>query len=118
LIDDPATRAIAVFAEAARRPEAFLKAVRRALEVKKPIVMLKVGVGELAGKIAQAHTGALVGDNRIFDAICRDYGIVRVDTLEQLLQTADMLAYTGVLGMGGLAIASVSGGACEMIADL
>lgn len=118
LVDDPTTRAIAVFAESARRPEAFLRAARRALEARKPIVMLKVGVGELAAKVAVAHTGALVGDNRVFDAICRDFGIVRVDTLEQLLQTANLLAYTGVLGEGGFAVASLSGGACEMIADL
>jgi len=118
LIDDPAARAIALFAESARRPEAFLAAARRALEVKKPIVMLKVGVGELAAKVAQAHTGALVGDNKVFDAICRDLGIIRVDTIEQLLQTSNLLAYTGVLGDGGFGVSSLSGGACEMIADL
>lgn len=118
LIDCKATKAIAIFAESIRRPEAFLDVARRALEARKPIVMLKVGVGELAAQVAQAHTGALVGDNRVFDAVCRDYGVVRVDTIEQLLQTANMLAHTGVLGDGGFALTSISGGACEMIADL
>ena len=118
LLDDPSTRAIALFAESVRRPEAFLAAARKALAVRKPIVMLKVGVGELAAKVAQAHTGALVGDNRIVDAICRELGIVRVDTIEQLLQTADLLAHTGVLEEGGFGVASMSGGTCEMIADL
>ncbi|WP_380871642.1 acyl-CoA synthetase [Sphingomonas sp. DBB INV C78] len=118
LVDDPATCAIAVFAESVRRPDDFIRAARRALAAQKPIVLLKVGVGELAAQVAQAHTGALVGDNRIFDAICRDLGIIRVDTIEQLLQTANLIATTGVLGEGGFAAASMSGGACEMIADL
>ena len=118
MIDDPTTRSIAIFAESVRRPDAILGAVRRALAARKPIVLLKVGVGELAAQVAQAHTGALVGDNKVFDAICRDWGIIRVDTMEQLLQTANMLAHTGVLGDGGFAAASLSGGACEMLADL
>jgi acyl-CoA synthetase (NDP forming) len=118
LIDCPTTRAIGVFAEAVRRPAAFIAAASRALAARKPIVLLKVGVGELAAQVAQAHTGALVGDNRIFDAVCRDLGIVRVDTMEQLLQTANLLAHTGALDDGGFAVASLSGGACEMIADL
>ena len=118
MIDCPATRAIGVFVESARRPTTFIAAARRALAARKPIVLLKVGVGELAAQVAQAHTGALVGDNKVFDAICRDLGIVRVNTMEQLLQSANMLAHTGVLGEGGFAVASLSGGACEMIADL
>ena len=111
-------RSIAIFAESVRRPQVFLAAARRALAAQKPIVMLKVGVGALAAQVAQAHTGALVGDNKVFDAVCREVGIIRVNTVEQLLQTADMLAYTGVVGPGGFAVSSLSGGTCEMIADL
>jgi len=112
------TKVIAVFAESVRRPGSFLRAARRALQARKPIVVLKVGVGALAAQVAQAHTGALVGDDKIFDMVCRDLGIVRVATMEELLQTANMLAHVGVVGEGGFAVASLSGGACEMIADL
>ncbi|AMK25596.1 acetate--CoA ligase family protein [Sphingobium sp. TKS] len=118
MVADPATKAIAIFAESVRRPDAFIRAAGQALLARKPIVLLKVGVGELAAQVAQAHTGALVGDNRVFDAVCRDLGIIRVDTIEQLLQTANLIGHTGVLGEGGFAAASMSGGACEMIADL
>jgi len=118
VIDDPTTRAIAVFAETIRDPSAFLGAARRALAAEKPIVMLKVGVGTLAAEVAQAHTGALVGNDKVFSAICRDLGIIRVNTIEQLLQTAALLAHSGVLREGGFGVASMSGGTCEMIADL
>lgn len=118
LVDDAGTRAIAVFAETIRDPAGFIPVAKRALAAAKPIIMLKVGVGELAAAVAQAHTGALVGDDRIFDAVCAELGIIRVQTLEELLTTADFLAFTGVLPDRKFAVASISGGACEMMADL
>lgn len=118
LVADPATRAIAVFAETIRDADAFISVAKRALAAGKPIIMLKVGVGELAAAVAQAHTGALVGDDRIFDAVCAELGIIRVNTLEELLTTADFLAFTGILPDRKFAVASISGGACEMMADL
>lgn len=117
-VDDPSTRSIAVFAEAIRDPAAFLDAARSAAAAGKAIVMLKVGVGELTATVAQAHTGALVGDDRIFQAICDELGIIRVSSLEDLVLTADILAEVGPLDPGkGLAIVSMSGGACEVVAD-
>jgi acyl-CoA synthetase (NDP forming) len=117
LIEDERVRAIAVFAETIRRPAQFLAAAKRALALSKPIVILKVGASELTAEVAQAHTGALVGDDRVFDAVCRQYGLVRVKSLEQLIVTSGLLAHTGVLDPKGFAGASISGGACELMAD-
>ncbi|WP_448661603.1 acetate--CoA ligase family protein [Sphingomonas sp. CJ20] len=118
LVEDAQTRAIAIFAETIRDPASFLAAARKALQARKPVVMLKVGVGELAAAVAQAHTGALVGNDRIFRSAAHETGITLVDTLEDLLATADFMAYAGVLPAGkAFAVASISGGACEMIAD-
>ncbi|HTO51268.1 MAG TPA: acetate--CoA ligase family protein [Burkholderiales bacterium] len=117
LIDDPDTRAIALFVETVRDPARFLKAAGRALRARKPIVVLKVGASEVTAKSAAAHTGALVGDDRVFDGICRQFGIIRVRSIEALLATADIAARTGVLREGGLCIVSNSGGICEIAAD-
>lgn len=117
LVEDARVRAIAIFAESIRRPTQFLAAATRALELGKPIVILKVGASELTAQVAQAHTGALVGDDRVFDAICGQYGIVRVSSLEQLVVTSGLIAHTGVLTPKSFAAASISGGACELIAD-
>lgn len=117
LVDDPAVKAIAVFAESIRQPRRFLAAAERALALRKPIVVLKVGTSALTAEVAQAHTGALVGDDRVFDAVCRRAGLVRVDSLEQLLVTAAVMAHVGPLDGRGFAAASVSGGACEVMAD-
>lgn len=118
LIDDPDTRAIAVYAETIRDGAAFKAASVRALAAAKPIVMLKVGVGALAAELAQAHTGALVGDDKVFDAVCHRHGVIRVRSLEQLVLCADLLAFSGVLDPRGIAALSMSGGACGMIADM
>lgn len=118
LLEQEEVRSVAVFAETIRQPARFLAAAERALELKKAIVILKVGASELTAEVAQAHTGALVGDNRVFNAMCRQYGLVRVDSLEQLIVTASTIAHLGPLSDKGFAGISISGGACEMMADL
>ncbi len=117
LIDHAATHAIALFIETVRDPARFLCVARRALEVGKPIVVLKVGASDVTAKSAAAHTGALVGDDRVFDGICRQFGIIRVRSIEELLATASIAAHTGPLRAGGLGILSNSGGICEIAAD-
>lgn len=118
LVDDPRTKAIGVFAETIRKPGLFLSAAARAAEAGKPIIMLKVGSSELAARTAQAHTGALVGDDRVIDAVLRQYGVIRVKSLEDLITTGAMAAAFGPLRAAGVGILSVSGGACDVIADL
>ena len=117
LVDDPGTQVIAVFAESIRDPEAFRDVALRALAKRKPIVIQKVGKSEISAKVAQAHTGSLVGDDRVFDAVCRKYGVVRVDSIEELVSTADLLSRVPPLAKPGVGVLSVSGGACGMFAD-
>ncbi len=117
LVDDEQSRAVALFIETIRRPELFLAAIERASEAGKAIVVLKLGTSELAARTAQAHTGSLVGDDRTIDAIFRQYGVIRVDSVEDLLITAQLAAFTGPLAASGVGITSISGGACDVIAD-
>lgn len=117
LLEQPDARAIAVFAETFRHPARFLRVAERALTLGKPLVVLKVGASEITAKSALAHTGALVGDDRVFEGICDQYGIVRARSMEELLATADVLARTGVLRPGGLGVVTNSGGVAEIAAD-
>ena len=61
LVDDPATRAVAVFMETVRNPETFRRAARRAAAAGKAIVVLKAGSSALSARTAAAHTGAEIG---------------------------------------------------------
>lgn len=117
LIEDPNTRAIAIFAEHIKDTKGFIAAGEKALAAGKPIVIMKVGKSELTGQIAKAHTGSLVGDDRVFDAACQQLGVIRVNSIEDLVFTAGLLAQIGPLKKPGVGVVSISGGACGLIAD-
>ena len=117
LVDDPGTQAIAIFMETVRDPEAFRRAARRAAAAGKAVVVLKAGSSALSARTAAAHTGALVGDARVIDAVFADLGVIRVDSIEDMLITAGAAAALGRLARKGIGIVSISGGACDIVAD-
>jgi acetate---CoA ligase (ADP-forming) len=117
LVDDPATRAVAIFMETIRDPEGFRRAARRAARAGKAIVVLKAGSSALSARTAAAHTGALVGDDRVINAVFADLGVIRVDSIEDMLITAGAAAALGRLERPGIGIVSISGGACDIVAD-
>ncbi|MER7505725.1 acetate--CoA ligase family protein [Nonomuraea pusilla] len=117
LVDDPATKVIALFLETVRNPAEFARVARRALLAGKPIVALKIGRSTLASHTAQAHTGALVGDDDVIDAALRQLGVIRVRSLEDLIITSGLLASTGPLPGPRVGVVTPSGGASEIIAD-
>jgi acyl-CoA synthetase (NDP forming) len=117
LVDDPGTQAIAVFMETVRDPETFRRAARRAVQAGKAIVVLKAGSSALSARTAAAHTGALVGDDRVIEAVFADLGVIRVDSIEDMLITAGAAAALGRLDRPGIGIVSISGGACDIVAD-
>jgi acyl-CoA synthetase (NDP forming) len=117
LVDDPGTRAVAIFMETIRQPDVFRQAARRAAAAGKAIVVLKAGSSALSARTAAAHTGALVGDDRAVDAVFASLGVIRVDSIEDMLITAGAAAALGRLERPGLGIVSISGGACDIVAD-
>ena len=118
LVDDSETHAIGVFLEAVHNPERFAQAAERALRMKKPIIMLKAGASENTARLAAAHTGALVGDDKAFDAAAREMGVCRVDSYEDMLAAATLLSHTGPRAKSGVAALTISGGSGEILSDL
>jgi acetate---CoA ligase (ADP-forming) len=117
LIDDDETRVIALFIESLRRPREFLALAREALVKGKPVVAIKVGRSQTGARVAKAHTGSLVGDDAVVDAVFRQNGVIRVDCLEDLIITAGLLAASGPLPGPRFGFVTASGGASEIIAD-
>jgi acyl-CoA synthetase (NDP forming) len=122
LIDDEATRVIALFIESVRRPDEFLALAGEALAKGKPVVAVKVGRSQAGARVARAHTGSLVGDDAVVDAVFRRHGVIRVDSLEDLIITAGLLAdvlanHGGPLPGARFGFVTASGGASEIIAD-
>ena len=117
VLEDDRVRVIAMFLESIRDPAVFMSAARRAAALRKPVIILKVGRSDLAKRVAETHTGALAGDDRIVDGVFRSLGVIRVSSLEQLVATAGLLAHTGPLPAGGVGVLSVSGGSNDIVAD-
>ncbi len=87
LVDDEHTRLIACMVEGIRRPDAFMAAAEKALAAGKPIIVVKVGASARGRQATTSHTGALAGDDDVFDAVCRKYGIIRCATLDDMIET-------------------------------
>jgi len=117
-LEDEATKVIAIFMETIREPERFVQMARGAFERGKPIVALKAGRSEVTARVALTHTGALTGDDHVIDALFRQLGIVRVNSVEELILTANAFAHVGQLLGRRLGIVAISGGACDLAADL
>jgi acyl-CoA synthetase (NDP forming) len=92
LLADPATRAIALFVEQIRRPQVFLALAERARSLHKPIVLLHPGKSTRARASASSHTGALAGDHAVMTALLRHEAVVLVDSIDELIDAADLLA--------------------------
>ena len=87
MVQDEKTRVVGCFIEQFRDPDKLIETAELAAELKKPIVVLKVGRSAKAQKAAQAHTGSLVGSDAVVDAVMRQYGIIRVTSLEEMTET-------------------------------
>ena len=87
LVDDDATKLIALMVEGIRRPREFMTVAAQALAKNKPVLVIKLGRSEMGKRQAISHTGALAGSDEVFEAVCKRLGIVRVPTLEDLTET-------------------------------
>jgi acyl-CoA synthetase (NDP forming) len=117
LIEDEATKVIALFLEEIGDPVRFARMAERADAAGKPIVALKVGSSPLGQEAALAHTGSVAGDDAVIDAALRQLNVIRVTSLEALLSTAALLGYNRWPGGRRMGVLTASGGACDIIAD-
>jgi acyl-CoA synthetase (NDP forming) len=104
------TRAVALFIETVRDPGGFRGALARAAELDVPVLALKVGRESAARELVQAHSGALAGEDGAYEALFDAYGVLRVETLDELCDTLELLVAGRRAGPGGLAAIHDSGG--------
>jgi acetate---CoA ligase (ADP-forming) len=115
--EDEGTRAIGLFLETVRRPDAFVEALARCADAGKPVVCLKVGRSESAARAALSHTGALVGSSRAFSAVLRRLSAIEVEDFHELVETLEILGRRRWPTGTRLAGISESGGECALLAD-
>lgn len=108
-VDDDATRVIVLFMEQVRDPRRFLALAAQARERKKPIVLMHPGRSARAQASARSHTGAMAGDHAVMAAMVAREAVVRVETLEELIDTAELLLRFPTPPVKGSAIVTNSG---------
>ena len=125
----PTTGAVACYIEGFKNGRTFQLAADEAARRKVPVVVVKVGRTDEGTSMAKAHTGHLTGSDDVVSAVFRQYGVQRVDGLDQLLEVSAALARTQppsasatrrlVRGAGGrVCVYSISGGTGAHMADM
>ncbi|HEX5850168.1 MAG TPA: bifunctional acetate--CoA ligase family protein/GNAT family N-acetyltransferase [Rubrobacter sp.] len=88
--DDPQTKSIVIYMESVGDARTFLSAARE-VALTKPIIVIKAGRTEAAGKAAASHTGSLTGSDEVLDAAFSRSGVLRVDEISELFEMAEVL---------------------------
>ena len=115
-IHDPKTRSILIYMETVGDARAFLAAAKQAV-LRKPIILIKPGRTPAAAKAAASHTGALAGADDIFEAAILRVGIMRVETIDELFNMAEVIAKQPYPKGPHLAIVTNAGGPAVLATD-
>jgi acyl-CoA synthetase (NDP forming) len=116
LARDDGTKVILIHLEGTTDGTKFLEALKSVARVK-PVIVLKTGRSQAGARAASSHSASLAGDDQIFDAILRQSGAVRADSLEDLVNLGKAFCYLPLPAGDGASCISLSGGAGVMAAD-
>jgi acetyltransferase len=114
--NDENVKSILLYIESLSNFRKFMSAARAASRVK-PIIALKAGKGKAGAKAAASHTGAMAGDDAVYDAAFRRAGIVRVNTIEDFFDCAELLDKQPRPSGKRMVVITNSGGPGVMAAD-
>lgn len=114
--NDPGTSAILLYIESITNHRKFISAARAVSRVK-PIILLKVGRSAAGAKAAMSHTGAMAGEDAIYDEAFKRAGLVRVNTVGDLFDCAELISKQPLPQGPALAIITNAGGPGVMATD-
>lgn len=114
--EDARTSSIVIYMESVGDADAFMAAAQR-VALKKPIVVIKAGRSAEASRAAASHTGAMTGSDAVLDAAFRRAGVLRVDTIEELFDMAEVLGKQPLPDGPRLAIVTNAGGPGALATD-
>ena len=119
LASDPLTRIVTLVLENISNPEAFAAAMQYMHEANKPVIALYIGRTERGAAATAAHTGALAGSFAGVQAFFRRHGIISVDSMDELLETAVLFSsLSNHPQKTGVGIVGVSGGGVAHVSDI
>ena len=112
------TRVVGLFMETARNPQGLQAALAKAARRGIPVVALKVGRTDLAARLTVSHSGAMAGRDDAYQALFDQYGVHRVQDMDELATAMIMFAQPHPVAAGGLASLHDSGGERQLLIDL
>ncbi len=113
---DPNTEVIAMHVEDLKDGRAFAEVASR-VSRKKPVVVLKAGRTRMGARAANSHTGALAGDDRVYDAVLKQSGVIRATTLNDMLEYARGLQVLPTPAGENILILTGAGGSGVLLSD-
>lgn len=117
LASDPKTRVIAAYMEGIKDGSALMAGLAAARDAGKPVLIMKVGRSQLGAKAAASHTASIAGDDLVANAIFEEFGAIRVQSADQLLDFARVAAHGIYPEPNRLGVLTVSGGAGVLMSD-
>jgi acetyltransferase len=114
--EDPHTRSILIYMETIGNAKRFMSAAR-SFARNKPIIILKPGRYSASAKAAMSHTGAMTGDDEVYEAAFRRVGVLRVHEVADLFHAAEVLDSQRLPKGPGVAIVTNAGGLGVMATD-
>jgi acetyl coenzyme A synthetase (ADP forming)-like protein len=114
--EDPNTHCVAMHLEDLKDGRAFVSAAQR-ITKKKPVVVLKAGRTAMGARAASSHTGALAGDDKVYDDILRQSGVVRAPGLNEMLEYARGLPLLPTPQGENVVIITGAGGSGVLLSD-
>ena len=114
--DDPDTKSIMLYMEGIGNARKFMSAAR-GFARNKPIIILKPGRFTESAKAAMSHTGAMAGDDQVYDAAFKRAGVIRIKGIEDLFNTAEVLHSKNLPKGLDLAVITNAGGAGVIATD-
>jgi acyl-CoA synthetase (NDP forming) len=108
---------IALYVEGFKSPEKLKVALDRAIRAGKPVVAIKMGATERGAKAAASHTGHLVGADAVINGLFRQYGVVRVHDVDELLEFANLFSKLPLDAGAACAMYTISGGTAALMAE-
>jgi len=117
LADDDSTRSILIYMESVGDARSFLSAARE-VALRKPVIIIKAGRTSAAAKAVASHTGTLTGNDAVLDAAFRRVGVLRVNTIEDLFEMAEVLSKQPRPSGPRLAVVTNAGGPAVLATDM
>ena len=117
MLEDTLTNAICIYVEGFRDVRRFLTLAEDAGRRDKPLVVMKAGRTDLGVRAARSHTASLAGSYAVFEAACRERGVLLTDDPDGMILAADVLAQWRAPGADRFAVLSPSGGGAAVAVD-